>query len=322
MDDDSSSSNQSCERNETVRSRWNPKPEQIVILESIFNGGMVNPQKDETVRIRKMLEQFGAVGDANVFYWFQNRRSRSRRRQRQIQASLSATSISIEEQSARSSSGGAIQFQTNFVPSSVSSSLGGVVGNAYDGLFLFSGPMEIDQNSSITSILCSPTDNSNLNCSSSGFITVFINGVATQVPRGPLDMKAMFGPEDLVLYHSSGVPLPVNENGFVVQGLQHGESYFLTLKYNMKVRSGRGFSLEELQGLATATQVHGAYMPVACEKPSVDLIKITKEMKPFNAYSKLRVERANENHIGARMKSAALKLQFLFVVLIIICSSL
>ncbi|XP_015164268.1 WUSCHEL-related homeobox 11-like isoform X1 [Solanum tuberosum] len=240
MDDDSSSSNQSCERNETVRSRWNPKPEQIVILESIFNSGMVNPQKDETVRIRKMLEQFGAVGDANVFYWFQNRRSRSRRRQRQIQASLSAASNSNEEQSARSSSSGAIQFQTNFVPSSVSSSLGGVVGNANDGLFLFSGPMEIDQNSSITSILCSPTDNSNLNCSSSGFITVFINGVATQVPRGPLDMKAMFGPEDLVLYHSSGVPLPVNENGFVVQGLQHGESYFLVSSHQLpQVAGGR-----------------------------------------------------------------------------------
>ena len=45
---------------------------------------MVNPPKDETVRIRKLLEKFGAVGDANVFYWFQNRRSRSRRRQRQM----------------------------------------------------------------------------------------------------------------------------------------------------------------------------------------------------------------------------------------------
>ncbi|RWW26630.1 hypothetical protein GW17_00008975, partial [Ensete ventricosum] len=58
------------------------------ILESIFNSGMVNPPKEETVRIRKLLEKFGAVGDANVFYWFQNRRSRSRRRQRQLQASL------------------------------------------------------------------------------------------------------------------------------------------------------------------------------------------------------------------------------------------
>jgi hypothetical protein len=79
---------------EPVRSRWTPKPEQILILESIFNSGMVNPPKDETVRIRKLLERFGAVGDANVFYWFQNRRSRSRRRQRQLQAAAAAASSS------------------------------------------------------------------------------------------------------------------------------------------------------------------------------------------------------------------------------------
>ncbi|KAG2279793.1 hypothetical protein Bca52824_051013 [Brassica carinata] len=83
-----------------VRSRWSPKPEQILILESIFNSGIVNPPKDETVRIRKMLEQFGAVGDTNVFYWFQNRRSRSRRRQRQLQAATAAavTSRGAEDQ--------------------------------------------------------------------------------------------------------------------------------------------------------------------------------------------------------------------------------
>ncbi|KAL0876373.1 hypothetical protein Bca101_026078 [Brassica carinata] len=85
---------------EPVRSRWSPKPEQILILESIFNSGIVNPPKDETVRIRKMLEQFGAVGDANVFYWFQNRRSRTRRRQRQLQAATAAavTSRAVEDQ--------------------------------------------------------------------------------------------------------------------------------------------------------------------------------------------------------------------------------
>ncbi|XP_059289794.1 WUSCHEL-related homeobox 11-like [Lycium ferocissimum] len=178
---DSTSSKHSCERNEPVRSRWNPKREQILILESIFNSGMVNPPKDETVRIRKILEQFGAVGDANVFYWFQNRRSRSRRRQRQIQASLTAatdTSGGGGEQSARSStSGGAIEFVPSSISfpiaapsnylvlgssSSSSSSCGGVVGNADDGLFPFSAQMglpEIQQNSSVTSILRSPTDN-------------------------------------------------------------------------------------------------------------------------------------------------------------------
>lgn len=88
QDPNSPNQQQSSERSEPVRSRWTPKPEQILILESIFNSGMVNPPKDETVRIRKLLEKFGAVGDANVFYWFQNRRSRSRRRQRQMQATL------------------------------------------------------------------------------------------------------------------------------------------------------------------------------------------------------------------------------------------
>uniref|UniRef100_A0A3Q7HV98 Uncharacterized protein n=1 Tax=Solanum lycopersicum TaxID=4081 RepID=A0A3Q7HV98_SOLLC len=75
----------------------------------------------------------------------------------------------------------------------------------------------------------------------------------------------------------------------------------MTLKYNMKVRSGRGFfsrnfrnrSPEELQAdvgecapeeLATATQVD-AYMPVVRDKPSVDLVKVTEDMKSFNAYT-------------------------------------
>jgi hypothetical protein len=51
---------------------------------------MVNPAKDETARIRRLLERFGAVRDANVFYWFQNRRSRSRRRARQLQQACGA----------------------------------------------------------------------------------------------------------------------------------------------------------------------------------------------------------------------------------------
>ena len=60
----------------------------------------------------------------------------------------------------------------------------------------------------------------------SGLITVFINGIATEVPRGPIDMKTMFG-EDIMFVHSSGVPVPINEYGFLIQSLHHGESYFL-----------------------------------------------------------------------------------------------
>lgn len=66
----------------------------------------------------------------------------------------------------------------------------------------------------------------------SGLITVFVNGVPTEVPRGPLDMKTMFGQLDhVVLVHSSGIPLPINDFGFLMQGLQHGESYFLVINY-------------------------------------------------------------------------------------------
>ncbi|CAI9779619.1 unnamed protein product [Fraxinus pennsylvanica] len=220
------------ERNEPVRSRWTPKPEQILILESIFNSGMVNPPKNETVRIRKLLEKFGSVGDANVFYWFQNRRSRSRRRQRQIQAGLTGE----QQQTQTSSTGGAIQYENTssssdgFAPNSVCfpmcSASCNLVGNENsDDFFSFSGGhsglLEIEQN---PSFFCS-AETSNLQYQS-GLITVFINGVPTEIHRGAVDMKSIFG-EEFVLFHSSGVPVQVNEYGFLVQSLQHGESYFL-----------------------------------------------------------------------------------------------
>ncbi|KAD4384924.1 hypothetical protein E3N88_25092 [Mikania micrantha] len=141
----------------------------------------------------------------------------------------------------------------------------------------------------------------------------------------------------------------------------HGQ----TLKYNMKLREGRGFSLEELKAagipkklaptigiavdhrrrnrsleglqanvqrlktfkaklvvfprrarkmkagdstpeeLATATQVQGPVLPIVREKAAVEFVKVTDEMKSFNAYSKLRIERTNKKHLGARLKRAA-----------------
>lgn len=57
--------------------------------------------------------------------------------------------------------------------------------------------------------------------------------------------------------------------------------------------------------LATATQVAGAYMPIVREKPTMDLVKVTEEMKSFKAYDKLRLERTNARHVGVRAKRAA-----------------
>ncbi|KAL1531096.1 Homeobox domain, variant 2 [Salvia divinorum] len=200
---------------EPVRSRWTPKPEQILILESIFNSGMVNPPKDETVRIRMLLEKFGSVGDANVFYWFQNRRSRSRRRQRQIQASLrdqpQPHHIDNSIPCAYNPPIYLISSSAVIGPGSSSS-----IGVEADGFLSFTG-----HHNSI--------DSSNLHYQS-WVITVFINGVATEVGRGPVDMKAMFG-GDYLLFHSSGVAVEANEHGFLVQSLQHGESYFLVPRH-------------------------------------------------------------------------------------------
>ncbi|CAA3032134.1 WUSCHEL-related homeobox 11-like [Olea europaea subsp. europaea] len=233
------------ERNEPVRSRWTPKPEQILILESIFNSGMVNPPKEETVRIRKLLEKFGAVGDANVFYWFQNRRSRSRRRQRQIQASVSGgeqpqtqpwtggcDTIQYENTAAAGSAPSFYNFPMSSSSSLYGSSSSCTENDASNDMFSLSGHPalpEIDQNPSVHSSFC-PSDVSDFQYQS-GLITVYINGVATEIPRGPLDMKAMFG-QDFVLFHSSGVPVQVNEYGFLMQSLQHGESYFLVPRHS------------------------------------------------------------------------------------------
>ncbi|XP_010260387.1 PREDICTED: WUSCHEL-related homeobox 9-like [Nelumbo nucifera] len=77
------------ERSPEPKPRWNPKPEQIRILEAIFNSGMVNPPRDEIRKIRAQLQEYGQVGDANVFYWFQNRKSRSKHKQRHLQSAKS-----------------------------------------------------------------------------------------------------------------------------------------------------------------------------------------------------------------------------------------
>lgn len=170
---DPNSPRHGLERTEPVRSRWTPKPEQILILESIFNNGMVNPHKDDTVRIRKLLEKYGSVGDANVFYWFQNRRSRSRRRQRQLQASLS-TGGATQSESSIDNSSAALGFapHPSFVPSPYSCSC--VAGSSSSscgvggGEYIYSDPsdqiglLEMNQTPGDTSVFGSSDDGSNL----------------------------------------------------------------------------------------------------------------------------------------------------------------
>ncbi|URE43505.1 WUSCHEL-related homeobox, partial [Musa troglodytarum] len=259
MDEQRNSPNRSSTAAEPVRSRWTPKPEQILILESIFNSGMVNPPKEETVRIRMLLERFGSVGDANVFYWFQNRRSRSRRRQRQLQTSgLAAdpraarqvggavlhepSSSSSSSTSSNNSSGGGSFFPCSFSASSSFSSLV-VDDRGGDDLFSISRQMGFMGSGQIPCV-CPSLDHQ------PGTITVFINGIPSEVPRGPIDLRATFG-QNVMLVHSSGELLPINEYGILLQSLQMGESYFLCARAMERDRVTTSLARRPSRGYAT-----------------------------------------------------------------------
>ena len=60
-------------------------------------------------------------------------------------------------------------------------------------------------------------------------------------------------------------------------------------------------SLEDAKNVA---QLKGTVMPVVAEKPALEYVKITSEMKNAKAYGKLRVERANARLVGLRAKKA------------------
>ncbi|CAO2163882.1 unnamed protein product [Urochloa humidicola] len=246
----------------TARSRWAPKPEQILILESIFNSGMVNPAKDETARIRRLLERFGAVRDANVFYWFQNRRSRSRRRARQLQQACSDAAAAAHQlpsavgaaghyhaindnaSSTFGMNGHSMMMHTAAVPlpSSVAAAAPHFFADEVDGggndLFAISRQMGLMSRGS-GDLRCGYTvggDASQLSYQPTGTtsIQVFINGAVYEVPGAgapPLDLAGTFG-RDAMLVHSSGEILPVNEHGVLMKSLQMGECYYLVSRSN------------------------------------------------------------------------------------------
>ncbi|KAG5126317.1 hypothetical protein JHK82_027152 [Glycine max] len=115
------------ERSPEPKPRWNPKPEQIRILEAIFNSGMVNPPRDEIRKIRAQLQEYGQVGDANVFYWFQNRKSRSKHKLRHLQNSSSKNMnhhhhMNVDQQNHTIPTNSSLPQTTTTAPSSSSSS--------------------------------------------------------------------------------------------------------------------------------------------------------------------------------------------------------
>ncbi|KAG5622484.1 hypothetical protein H5410_007702 [Solanum commersonii] len=247
------------ERSPEPKPRWNPRPEQIRILEAIFNSGMVNPPRDEIRKIRAKLQEYGQVGDANVFYWFQNRKSRSKHKQRHLQAKAQQQNNSSHQPIITSSSSSSDKSSPNSLTFSIGSSnvmdllnspTSSVNQHNYNEFlsneqpFFFtvqpSPPPPVSQLMSYTvTSTASPLATTTIptighiqgvavdpNDAGPTRSTVFINDVAFEVGIGPFNVREVFG-EDAVLIHSSGEPLITNEWGITIQPLQHGAFYYL-----------------------------------------------------------------------------------------------
>nr|DAD27776.1 TPA_asm: hypothetical protein HUJ06_029244 [Nelumbo nucifera] len=62
--------------------RWCPTPEQIMILEEMYRGGIRTPNATQIQQITAHLSFYGKIEGKNVFYWFQNHKARERQKLR------------------------------------------------------------------------------------------------------------------------------------------------------------------------------------------------------------------------------------------------
>ncbi|CAD6334813.1 unnamed protein product [Miscanthus lutarioriparius] len=62
--------------------RWCPTPEQLMILEAIYRGGLRTPNASQIQHITEHLACYGRIEGKNVFYWFQNHKARDRQKLR------------------------------------------------------------------------------------------------------------------------------------------------------------------------------------------------------------------------------------------------
>ncbi|XAR59041.1 hypothetical protein NMG60_11014668 [Bertholletia excelsa] len=63
-------------------SRWCPTPEQLMILEEMYRGGIRTPNASQIQQITAHLSLYGRIEGKNVFYWFQNHKARDRQKLR------------------------------------------------------------------------------------------------------------------------------------------------------------------------------------------------------------------------------------------------
>ncbi|XP_077217506.1 homeodomain-like superfamily protein isoform X2 [Tasmannia lanceolata] len=66
----------------TASTRWCPTPEQLMILEEMYRGGIRTPKASQIQQITSHLSFYGKIEGKNVFYWFQNHKARERQKLR------------------------------------------------------------------------------------------------------------------------------------------------------------------------------------------------------------------------------------------------
>ncbi|CAK9170201.1 unnamed protein product [Ilex paraguariensis] len=67
---------------QAASSRWCPTPEQVMILEEMYRGGIKTPNASQIQQITAHLSCYGRIEGKNVFYWFQNHKARDRQKLR------------------------------------------------------------------------------------------------------------------------------------------------------------------------------------------------------------------------------------------------
>ncbi|KAJ1394009.1 Homeobox-like domain superfamily [Sesbania bispinosa] len=264
------------ERSPEPKPRWNPKPEQIRILEAIFNSGMVNPPRDEIRKIRAQLQEYGQVGDANVFYWFQNRKSRSKHKLRHLQNSknvqnseppqnppISLPLTQITAPNSSSSSSSEISSPKELIPTKCKEWCQIREIMIHNGHGASKKDQDEDKSVKImhqtpqlnfcvtptSTVLVPPTPSTTITVPSP--IISQVQGIGDPgVPArstvfiNDVAFEVAVGPfnvreafgEDAVLIHATGQPVLTNQWGLTLQSLHHGASYYL--EGNRKLKNG------------------------------------------------------------------------------------
>lgn len=107
---------------------------------------------------------------------------------------------------------------------------------------------------------------------------------------------------------SIGIAVDHRRKNRSLEGLQANVARLKAYRSNVvifprNVKKPKAFEAS-LADARAVPQFGGVLQPTTVEKPTLSLVKVTKDLKDFKAYAKLRVERMNARLVGVRAKKA------------------